>query len=66
MSTRVRWMCVLFLCTFEVQAVERGHDTPPEIFEVTIPETDTFDGLDLVVHAFDAGVGRGTLENFTG
>ena len=59
MSARIRWMCVLFLCTLEVQAVERGHDTPTEIFEVAIPETDTFDGLDLVVHAFDDGVDQG-------
>lgn len=65
MSTRIRWMCVLFLCTLEAQAVERGHDAPVEIFEVTIPETDTFDGLDLVVHAFDDGVGRWVFENFT-
>ena len=59
-------MCVLFLCIFWVQAIERGHDTATEIFEVAIPETDAFDGLDLVVHVFDDDVGRWAFEDFTG
>ncbi len=57
---------MLFLCIFWVQAIERGHDTATEIFEVAIPETDAFDGLDLVVHVFDDDVGRWAFEDFTG
>ncbi len=58
MSARVRWICVLFLCTLEVQAVEHGHDTPTEIFEIAMPKTYAFDGLYFVVHAFDDDIGR--------